>query len=93
MRTNRTEYLFLVNTRTPPTMTVDSDEDFTVEVRGAFGDVETSSRYRHRSRQACDGHPPDADSRADRRALRQVRRWRRDRLLSPERVRRHRPKR
>jgi hypothetical protein len=38
MRANRTEYLFSVNTRTPPTMTVDSGEEFTVEVRGAFDD-------------------------------------------------------
>ena len=30
MRANRTEYLFSVNTHTPPTMTVDSGEEFTV---------------------------------------------------------------
>jgi hypothetical protein len=40
MRTNRTEYLFSVNTHTPPTMAVDSGEEFTIEVRGAFDDVE-----------------------------------------------------
>jgi hypothetical protein len=40
MRVNRTEYLFSVNTRTPPTMSVDSGEEFTVEVRGAFDDIE-----------------------------------------------------
>jgi hypothetical protein len=40
MRTNRTEYLFSVNTHAPPTMAVDSGEEFTVEVRGAFDDVE-----------------------------------------------------
>ena len=44
MRANRTEYLFSVNTRTPPTITVDSSEEFTVEVRGAFDDVEDISR-------------------------------------------------
>src|SRR3974390_439894 len=38
MRANRTEYLFSVNTHTPPTMTVDSGEEFTIEVRGAFDD-------------------------------------------------------
>jgi len=32
MRANRTEYLFSVNTHTPPTMTVNSGEEFTVEV-------------------------------------------------------------
>jgi hypothetical protein len=36
MRTNRTEYLFSVNTHTPPTMTVDSGEEFTVEVSWRF---------------------------------------------------------
>jgi len=35
MRANRTEYLFSVNTHTAPTMTVDSGEEFTVQVRGA----------------------------------------------------------
>jgi hypothetical protein len=39
MRANRTEYLFSVNTHTPSTMTVDSGEEFTVQVRGAFDDV------------------------------------------------------
>jgi hypothetical protein len=29
MKANRTEYLFLVNTHTPPTMAVDSGEEFT----------------------------------------------------------------
>ena len=32
MRANQTEYLFSVNTHTPPTMTVDSGEEFTVEL-------------------------------------------------------------
>ena len=39
MRTNRTEYLFSVNTHTPPTMAVGSGEEFTIEVRGAFDDT------------------------------------------------------
>jgi hypothetical protein len=43
MRANRTEYLFSVNTCTPPTLAVDSDEEFNVEVRGAFDDVEDIS--------------------------------------------------
>ena len=49
MRVNRTEYLFSVNTHTPPTMTVDSGEEFTVEVRGAFDDVEDISAVRYNS--------------------------------------------
>ena len=40
MRVNATEYLFAVNTRTPPTMAVGSGEEFTIEVRGAFDDIE-----------------------------------------------------
>ena len=40
MRPNPTEYLFSVNTRTPPTITVDSGEEFRIEVRGAFDDVD-----------------------------------------------------
>ncbi len=43
MRTNQTEYLLSVNTRTPTTMTVDSGREFTVEVRGAFDDIEDIS--------------------------------------------------
>ena len=43
MRATRTEYLFSVNTRTPPTISVDSSEEFTVEVRGAFDDIEDIS--------------------------------------------------
>jgi hypothetical protein len=39
--------LFSVNTHTPPTMTVDSGEEFTVEVRGAFNDVEDISAVPH----------------------------------------------
>ena len=57
MMTNRTEYLFSVNTQTPPTMTVDSGEEFTVEVRGAFDDVEDISAVPTPFTPACDGHP------------------------------------
>ena len=57
MRANRTEYLFSVNTNTPPTMTVDSGEEFTVEVRGAFDDVEDISAVPTPFTPARDGHP------------------------------------
>src|SRR5262249_2391169 len=57
MRENRTEYLFSVNTHTPPTMTVESGEEFTVEVRGAFDDVEDISAVPTPFTPACDGHP------------------------------------
>jgi hypothetical protein len=56
MRANRTEYLFSVNTHTPPTMTVDPGEEFTVEVRGAFDDVEDISAVPTPFTPACDGH-------------------------------------
>ena len=57
MRANRTEYLFSVNTRTPPTMTVDSGEEFKVEVRGAFDDIKDISAVPTPFTPACDGHP------------------------------------
>jgi formamidase len=58
MRTNRTEYtLFSVNTRTPPTMTVDAGEESTVEVRGAFDDVQDISAAPTPFTSACDRHP------------------------------------
>jgi acetamidase/formamidase len=57
MRANRIEYLFSVNAHTPPTMTVDSGEEFTVEVRGAFDDVEDISAVPTSFTPACDGHP------------------------------------
>jgi len=57
MRANRIEYLFSVNTHTPPTITVDSGEEFTVEVRGAFDDVEDISAVPTPFTPACDGHP------------------------------------
>ena len=49
MRASWTEYLFSVNTHTP-TMTVDSGEEFTIEVRGAFDDIEDISSVRRPSR-------------------------------------------
>jgi len=57
MRADRTEYLFSVNTHTPPTMTIDSGEEFTVEVRGAFDDVEDIRTVPTPFTPACDGHP------------------------------------
>jgi len=57
MRANATEYLFSVNTRTPPTMTIDSGEEFAIEVRGAFDDVEDISAVPTPFTPACDGHP------------------------------------
>ena len=57
MRANRTEYLFSVNPRTPPRMTVDSGDAFTVEVRGAFDDVQDISAVPTAFTPACDGHP------------------------------------
>src|SRR5215467_10156369 len=57
MRTNRTEYLFSVNIHTPPTMTVDPGEEFTVEVRGAFDDIEDITAVPTPFTPACDGHP------------------------------------
>src|SRR5262249_25230288 len=62
MRANRTEYLFSVNTHTPPTMTVDSGEEFTIEVRGAFDDIDDISAVPTPFTPACDGHPPRADN-------------------------------
>jgi hypothetical protein len=38
-------------------MTVDSGEEFTVEVRGAFDDVEDISAVPTPFTPACDGHP------------------------------------
>src|SRR5262249_218727 len=54
---NATEYLFSMNTRTPPTMTVDSGEESTIEVRGAFDDIEDISAAPTPFTPACDGHP------------------------------------
>jgi acetamidase/formamidase len=58
MRTNRTENtLFSINTRTPPTMTVDVGEEFTAEARGAFDGFEDISAVSTPFAPACDGHP------------------------------------
>jgi hypothetical protein len=72
MRSDRTEYLFSVNTHTPPTMTVDSGEEFTVEVRGAFDDEDISAvptPFTPGLRRTFFG----ADDRADCRARRETR--------------------
>jgi amidase len=53
----RSEYLFSVNVRTPPTMTVASGDEFTVDVRGAFDDVEDIAAIPTPFTPACDGHP------------------------------------
>src|SRR6266851_5007024 len=45
-----------VNTRTPPTMTVTSGEEATVEIRGAFDDLEDISAVPTPFTPACDGH-------------------------------------
>ena len=39
-------------------MTVDAGEEFMVEVRGAFDDVEDISAVPTPFTPACDGHPP-----------------------------------
>jgi acetamidase/formamidase len=57
MRANRTEYLFSVNTHTPTTMSVQSGEEFTIEVRGALDDVEDIRAVPTPFMPACDGHP------------------------------------
>ena len=57
MRTNHTEYLFSVNPRTPPAMSVDSGDEFTVEVRGAFDDIDDIQSVPTPFTPACDGHP------------------------------------
>jgi hypothetical protein len=59
MNANRAEYLFSVSTHTPPTMTVDSGGEFTVEVRGAFDDVEDISAVPTPFTPAYDGHRYD----------------------------------
>ena len=53
----RTEYLFSVNTHTPPRMSVDAGEEFTVEVRGAFDDVDEITAVPIPVTPAWDGHP------------------------------------
>jgi amidase len=55
--TKTVEYLFSVNARTPPTLTVESGEEFTLEVRGAFDDIEDVAAVPTPFTPACDGHP------------------------------------
>jgi amidase len=57
MRANRTEYLFSVNPQTPPVMSIRSGEEFTLEVRGAFDDIEDIRAVPTPFTPACDGHP------------------------------------
>src|SRR6266481_3227910 len=49
------EYLFSANARTRPTMTVGSGGEFTVEVRGAFDDVDDISAVPTQFTPACGG--------------------------------------
>jgi amidase len=51
------EYLFSVNVRTPPTRTIDSGDEFTLEVRGAFDDIDDIAAVPTPFTPACDGHP------------------------------------
>jgi acetamidase/formamidase len=51
------EYLFSVNVNTPPTMTVASGEAFTIEVRGAFDDIDDIKSVPTPFTPECDGHP------------------------------------
>jgi amidase len=53
----KTWYLFDVNPSTPPALTVDAGEEFTVEVRGAFEDVPDIRTVPTPFTPACDGHP------------------------------------
>jgi hypothetical protein len=72
MRTNRIEYPLFGHSRSLPTMTVDSVEEFIVEVRGAFDDVEDISAVPTSFTSACDGASAGADSPPDCRARRQA---------------------
>src|SRR5262249_24480239 len=52
-----TWYLFSVNVDTPPTMTIDSGQEVTLVVRGAFADVRDIRDVPTPFTPACDGHP------------------------------------
>ena len=52
-----TWYLFSVNADTPPVMTIDSGEEVTLVVRGAFADVRDIRDVPTPFTPACDGHP------------------------------------
>src|SRR5215470_16852430 len=53
----KTWYLFDVNPSTPPAFEVESGDEFTLEVRGAFADVEDVRAVPTPFTPACDGHP------------------------------------
>ena len=53
----KTWYLFSVNPSTPPALSIDSGEDVTLEVRGAFADVADVRQVPTPFTPACDGHP------------------------------------
>lgn len=50
-------YLFDVNPKTPPALTIDPGEEVTLEVRGAFDDVRDIRDVPTPFTPACDGHP------------------------------------
>ena len=52
-----TWYLFSVNAATPSAMTIDSGEEVTLVVRGAFADVRDIRDVPTPFTPACDGHP------------------------------------
>jgi amidase len=52
-----TWYLFSVGVDTPPAMTIDSGQEVTLEVRGAFADVRDIRDVPTPFTPACDGHP------------------------------------
>src|SRR5437879_13097310 len=54
---DRSWYLFDVNPRTPPALTIDPGEAVSLEVRGAFADVKDISQVPVPFTPACDGHP------------------------------------
>ncbi len=53
----KTWYLFDVNPRTPPAFEIDSGQELTLEVRGAFADVPDVREVPTPFTPACDGHP------------------------------------
>jgi amidase len=53
----KTWYLFDVNPTTPPALEVDPGQEFTLEVRGAFADVDDIRTVPTPFTPACDGHP------------------------------------
>jgi amidase len=53
----KTWYLFDVNPATPPAFEIDSGQELTLEVRGAFADVPDVREVPTPFTPACDGHP------------------------------------